>query len=102
MQTMKFHPAHADPCLELPAGMHGSLAGNGTRFADHLQRLAGWQVRGGDHGRAHSPKELKIIPHPISAVSPNGKEAISINFARLRITRTDYGYGGAGQDRAER
>ena len=46
----------------------------------------------------HTRRELKIIPHPISAVSPDGKEAISINFARLRITRTDYGYGGAGQD----
>ncbi len=46
----------------------------------------------------HTHKELKIIPYPISAVSPNGKEAVCINFARLRITRTDYGYGGEGQD----
>jgi Tol biopolymer transport system component len=43
-------------------------------------------------------KEIKEIPYPIAAVSPNGKEAISINFARLRITRTDYGYDGPGQD----
>jgi hypothetical protein len=42
--------------------------------------------------------ELKTIPHPVSAVSPNGREAISINFARLRNTRADYGYGGDGQD----
>ncbi|MEQ9286367.1 MAG: hypothetical protein RIG77_05635 [Cyclobacteriaceae bacterium] len=46
-----------------------------------------------------SKKELKVIPHPVSAVSPNGKEAVSINFSRLRITRTDYGYGGDGQDK---
>ena len=46
----------------------------------------------------HAKRELKTIPHPVSAVSPNGKEAISINFARLRNTRTDYGYGGNGQD----
>lgn len=46
----------------------------------------------------HTKNEIKIIPHPVSAVSPNGKEAISINFARLRETRTDYGYGGNGQD----
>lgn len=46
----------------------------------------------------HSKEEIRIIPHPVSAVSPNGKEAISINFARLRKTRTDYGYGGPGQD----
>lgn len=43
-------------------------------------------------------KELKIIPYPIAAVSPNGKEAISINFARMHITREDYGYAGNGQD----
>lgn len=46
----------------------------------------------------HTKEELKVIPYPVSAVSPNGKEAISINFARLRITRPDYGYGGEGQD----
>jgi hypothetical protein len=47
-------------------------------------------------------KILKTFPHPVSAVSPDGKKAISINFARLRLTRPDYGYGGEGQDaRAE-
>ena len=46
----------------------------------------------------HTKRELKVIDYPVSAVSPNGKEAICINFARLRITRADYGYGGAGQD----
>lgn len=45
----------------------------------------------------HTKKEQKIIPYPVSAVSPNGKEAISINFARIRVTRPDYGYGGNGQ-----
>lgn len=43
-------------------------------------------------------KKERIIPYPVSAVSPNGKEAISINFARLRFTRPDYGYSGDGQD----
>ncbi len=43
-------------------------------------------------------KEIKIIPYPVAAVSPDGKEAISINFARMRITRADYGYAGNGQD----
>jgi len=46
----------------------------------------------------HSKEEIKIIPYPVSAVSPNGKEAISINFSRIRSTRADYGYGGEGQD----
>lgn len=46
----------------------------------------------------HTKEEVKTIPYPVSAVAPNGKEAISINFTRLRNTRTDYGYGGNGQD----
>ncbi len=46
----------------------------------------------------HSKREVKTLPYPVSAVSPNGKEAISINFARLRKTREDYGYGGEGQN----
>ncbi len=45
----------------------------------------------------HTREEIKTIPYPVSAVSPDGKEAVSINFSRLRITRTDYGYGGGGQ-----
>ena len=46
----------------------------------------------------HTKKEVRTIPFPVSAVSRNGKEALSINFSRLRITRPDYGYGGDGQD----
>jgi hypothetical protein len=46
----------------------------------------------------HSKKEIKIIPYPISGVAANGKEAISINFSRLRKTRKGYGYGGEGQN----
>ena len=46
----------------------------------------------------HTKKEKKVIPYPISAVSPNGKEGISINFSRLRATRDSYGYGGDGQE----
>lgn len=46
----------------------------------------------------HKKQEIRTIPHPVSAVSPNGREAVSINFSRLRLTRPDYGYGGNGQD----
>jgi len=46
----------------------------------------------------HTRQKIKTIPWPVSAVSPNGKEAVSINFSRLRMTRTAYGYGGEGQD----
>jgi len=43
-------------------------------------------------------KTRRIVPHPVSAVSADGKWAVSINYARLRLTRPDYGYGGSGQD----
>jgi hypothetical protein len=46
----------------------------------------------------HSRKEIKTIPYPVSGVSPDGKEAVSINFSRLRKTRDSYGYGGDGQE----
>lgn len=45
----------------------------------------------------HTKERLKTLPYPVSAVSPDGKKAVSINFSRLRITRPDYGYDGEGQ-----
>jgi hypothetical protein len=41
------------------------------------------------------------VPYPVSAVTRDGKWAVSINYARLRLTRPDYGYGGNGQDARE-
>ncbi|MGC6432015.1 MAG: right-handed parallel beta-helix repeat-containing protein [Jejuia sp.] len=46
----------------------------------------------------HTKEEVRVIDRPISAVSPDGKQAISINFSRLSITRKAYGYAGDGQD----
>ena len=40
----------------------------------------------------------RIIPYPVSAVSEDGTWAVGINYARLFITRPDYGYAGEGQD----
>lgn len=40
----------------------------------------------------------RIVPHPVSAVSPDGAWALSINYARLYLARPDYGYAGEGQD----
>lgn len=42
--------------------------------------------------------EERIIDRPVSAVSRDGSTAVSINYARLRLTRPDYGYAGLGQD----
>ncbi|MDX9867097.1 MAG: hypothetical protein RBT78_04165 [Kiritimatiellia bacterium] len=46
-------------------------------------------------------RDRRIVPFPVSAVAPSGREAVSINYARLRLTRPDYGYGGKGQDARE-
>ena len=43
-------------------------------------------------------KKERHFPYPVSAVSEDGEWAISINYARLFITRPDYGYYGGGQD----
>jgi hypothetical protein len=47
-------------------------------------------------------KTRRVVPYPVSAVSADGKWAVSINYARLRLTRPDYGYGGNGQDARSR
>ncbi len=46
-------------------------------------------------------KQERIVPHPVSAVSRDGTWAVSINYARLSLTRPDYGYAGPGQDPRE-
>lgn len=46
-------------------------------------------------------KAKRRVPYPVSAVTRDGKWAVSINYARLRLTRPDYGYGGNGQDARE-
>jgi len=38
--------------------------------------------------------EKRYLPLPIYAISPNGKYALSLNFARLNDTRPGYGYTG--------
>ena len=43
-------------------------------------------------------KEERHFPYPVSAVSEDGEWALSINYARLFITRPDYGYAGNGQN----
>lgn len=44
----------------------------------------------------YNPKsqEERVLPFPIYALSPNGKEAVTLNFARLAFTRPGYGYTG--------
>lgn len=44
--------------------------------------------------RDTSGKEQQVYEHPIYALSPDGKTAWSLNFARLAIHRPGYGYAG--------
>ena len=43
-------------------------------------------------------KEVRVLPMPVSAVSEDRTWAVAINYARLSLTRPDYGYAGPGQD----
>ena len=46
-------------------------------------------------------REIRVLPHPVSAVSEDRTWAVSINCARLSLLRPDYGYAGPGQDPRE-
>ena len=38
--------------------------------------------------------DRRVLPRPVSAVSPDGRRAISLNFSRLHEKRPGYGYAG--------
>ena len=46
-------------------------------------------------------KSERVLPMPVSAVSEDRTWAVSINYARLSLTRPDYGYAGHGQEPRE-
>ena len=46
-------------------------------------------------------KAERILPMPVSAVAEDRSWAVSVNYARLSLTRPDYGYAGPGQDPRE-
>jgi len=39
--------------------------------------------------------EQRVLPRPIYALRPDGRQALSVNFARIARTRPGYGYEGA-------
>ncbi len=57
-----------------------------------------WNDREADHYVCRvlnvQTKALRTIPHPIYALSPNGKTAIGTDFRRLGHCRPGYGYNG--------
>ncbi len=46
---------------------------------------------------AFTGRVQRVIDTPVSAVTHDGRAAVSINFARLHRTRPGYGYAGPGQ-----
>ena len=57
-----------------------------------------WNDRDGDHFCCRildvKSRKLRTIPHPVYAVSPDGKTAVSLDFSRLNDVRPGYGYCG--------
>jgi hypothetical protein len=57
-----------------------------------------WNDRDGDHYVAHvldvHTRQRRTLPHPIYALSPDGKWAIAPDFGRLADMRPGYGYCG--------
>lgn len=46
-------------------------------------------------------KQERVLPYPIYALSPNGTEAVTLNFARLAFTRPGYGYTGVPYEKLD-
>ena len=45
--------------------------------------------------RATDGREVRVYDRPIYAVTPDGRRAFSVNFARLQTHRPGYGYAGS-------
>lgn len=45
--------------------------------------------------RATDGREVRVYDRPIYAVTPDGRHAFSVNFARLQVHRPGYGYTGS-------
>ncbi len=57
-----------------------------------------WNDREGDHFVCRVmdvlTREIRTIPNPIYALSPDGKTAVTADFRRIQDTRPGYGYAG--------
>jgi hypothetical protein len=57
-----------------------------------------WNDRDGDHFVCRildvQTKEQRTIPHPVYAVSPDGKTGVAADFRRINDVRPGYGYAG--------
>lgn len=57
-----------------------------------------WNDRQGDRYVCHildvRTRQRRTVPHPIYAVSPDGRWAVATDFRRLKDTRPGYGYNG--------
>lgn len=65
----------------------GLCAFNDCRDGKYVTVLLNWKTG-----------QERIVNRPVSAINATGEWAISLNYARLRKCRPDYGYAGEGQD----
>ena len=85
-ETRTWNFQEAAMCFWLPWA-ENTLLYNDMRDGKFVSVILNWKTG-----------EERIIPYPVSAVSSDGEWAVSINYARLRLARPDYGYAGGGQD----
>src|SRR5688572_5690050 len=64
-----------------------------------------WNDRDGDHFCCRilnvKTSETRTIPHPVYAISSDGKTAVSLDFSRLNDVRPGYGYVGIPDPHAQ-
>ena len=65
----------------------GLCAFNDCRDGKYVTVLLNWKTG-----------QERIVNRPVSAIDPTGEWGVSLNYARLRKCRPDYGYAGEGQD----
>ena len=73
-----------------PANLEHQFVHNDCREGQHVGVV-----------RAVDGRELRVYERPIYAISPGGRHAFSLNFARLQTHRPGYGYAGASDPWAD-
>ena len=86
--------------------LRAPLAHSSASVAEGDQHLAIYNDREGDRFvsvvvDALTGREVRRLPLPIYGLSPDGREAVTLNFSRLHRERPGYGYAGVPDPWAE-
>ena len=84
----------ARPTTRPGAGSRAACCSGGPASASEIL----WNDREGDHYVCHildvKTRATRTVPHPVYAVSPDGRWAVAPDFGRLADIRPGYGYAG--------